>query len=181
MRKRGELPNEIKKQFVEDLLSRDQCICGRSLGHDAADARQVVEGWRSRAGLVDVEEKVIRMGGEVHQLQMQTSLFWEHLDSSQERRRADRQELSRIEDDLDEISQQLRQSAVEELGQLEEKLVATKKDIGERSPGAGGVQRQHQTPPGAAARVGGQYRAIPGERSEAAIGAAEAKCRARSY
>ena len=34
MRQRGELPAGIKKQFVEDLLSRNQCICGRSLGHD---------------------------------------------------------------------------------------------------------------------------------------------------
>lgn len=51
MRKRGELPAGIKKQFVEDLLSRNLCICGRSLHHDdAPEPRQVVEGWRSRAG-----------------------------------------------------------------------------------------------------------------------------------
>lgn len=130
MRQRGELPAGIKKQFVEDLLSRNQCICGRSLGHaDAVDARQVVEGWRNRAGLVDVEEKAIRMGGEVRQLELQTGQFWDQLDHFQERRRADRQELSRIEDDLEKISQQLRTSGVEELGQLEGRLVDTKNAI----------------------------------------------------
>jgi len=130
MRQRGELPAGIKKQFVEDLLSRNQCICGRSLGHDdAVDAREVVEGWRNRAGLVDVEEKAIRMGGEVKQLELQTGQFWEQLDHFQERRRADRQELSQIESNLEKISQQLRTSGVEELGQLEGRLVDTKNAI----------------------------------------------------
>lgn len=130
MRQRGELPAGIKKQFVEDLLARDQCICGRSLGHaDAATAREVVEGWRNRAGLVDVEEKAIRMGGEVKQLEIQTVQFWEQIDHCQERRRADRQELSRIEDSLEKISQQLRQSGEEELGKLEGRLVETKNSI----------------------------------------------------
>lgn len=130
MRQRGELPAGIKKQFVEDLLSRNQCICGRSLGHDdAVDAREVVEGWRNRAGLVDVEEKAIRMGGEVKQLELQTGQFWEQLDHYQERRRADRQELSQIETNLEKISHQLRTSGVEELGQLEGRLVDTKNAI----------------------------------------------------
>jgi len=130
MRQKGELPAGIKKQFVEDLLAKNRCICGRSLGHeDAHDARQVVEGWRNRAGLVDVEEKAIRMGGEVRQLELQTSQFWEQLGHFQERRRADRQELSRIEENLENISQQLRQSGEEELGKLERRLVDTKTAI----------------------------------------------------
>ncbi len=149
MRQRGELPAGIKKQFVEDLLSRNLCICGRSLGHeDAADARQVVEGWRSRAGLVDVEEKAIRMGGEVRHLELQNTQFWEQLDHFEERRQVDRAELSRIEDDLDKISNELRASGQEELQQLEDRLVATKsdaeKDLREQG-NCSGLVKKHET------------------------------------
>lgn len=130
MRQRGELPAGIKRQFVEDLLARNECICGRSLGHDAApEARACVEGWRNRAGLADVEEKAIRMGAEVKQLEDHTALFWSQLDQCQRRRQADREELSRIESQLDEISQQLRHSGEEELGKLEARLQDTKSAI----------------------------------------------------
>jgi DNA sulfur modification protein DndD len=130
MRQRGELPSGIKRQFVEDLLERNRCICGRSLGHtDASEHRAVVEGWKERAGLQDVEEKAIRMGAEVKLLEQQTGQFWAQLDQFQERRRADREELSRIQQDLDAISLQLRQSGEEELGALEARLVSTKSAI----------------------------------------------------
>lgn len=130
MRQRGELPAGIKRQFVEDLLSKNLCICGRSLGHgESGDARLEVEAWRNRAGLIDVEEKAIRMGGEVKQLELQQAQFWTQLDNCQDRRQLDRGELSRIEDSLDKISEQLQQSGEEELGDLENSLVKTRKNI----------------------------------------------------
>jgi DNA sulfur modification protein DndD len=132
MRHRGELPAGIKRQFVEDLLSRDMCICGRSLGHDdSSDARAVVKGWINRAGLADVEEKAIRMGGEVKQLEIHTRDFWSQLDGFEERRYADRVELSRIESELTSISQDLLQSNVEEVGELERQLQKWKRQIEE--------------------------------------------------
>ena len=146
MRQRGELPAGIKRQFVEDLLARKECICGRSLGHDTApDARAVVEGWKNRAGLADVEEKAIRMGAEVKQLEDHTDQFWTQLDQYQRRRQADREELSRIESLLDEISQQLRQSGEEELGSLEGRLQQTKgaieRDLIEQGVCSGNVKQ----------------------------------------
>ncbi len=148
MRQRGELPAGIKRQFVEDLLARDECICGRSLGHDAPDARSVVEGWKNRAGLADVEEKAIRMGAEVKQLEDQTTQFWAQLDQYQRRRQADREELSRIELQLDEISQQLRHSGEEELGLLEGRLQQTKaaieRDLLEQGACTGHIKQQEK-------------------------------------
>ena len=149
MRQRGELPAGIKRQFVEDLLARKQCICGRSLGHDIApDARAIVEGWKDRAGLADVEEKAIRMGAEVKHLEDHTAQFWAQLDQSQTRRRADREELSRIETQLDEISLQLRNSGQEELGQLEGRFQQTKsaieRDLVERGACAGNIRQKEK-------------------------------------
>lgn len=149
MRQRGELPAGIKRQFVEDLLARNECICGRGLGHDSEPrARSVVEGWKNRAGLADVEEKAIRMGAEVKQLEDQTAQFWAQLDQFQRRRQADREELSRIESQLDEISEQLRHSGEEELGLLEGRLQQTKsameRDLLEQGACTGHIKQEEK-------------------------------------
>lgn len=65
----------------------------------------------------------------MRQLELQMLQFWEQLDHVLERRRTDREELSRIEDDLDRISEQLRNSGVEELGKLEQKRKDTERAI----------------------------------------------------
>jgi len=132
MRQRGELPAGIKKQFVEDLLEKKLCICGRTLDHAKdEEARGVVASWKDRAGLADVEEKAIRMGGEVKLLEAQTEQFWNQLDQFEERRSSDRQELSRIQENLERISEQLRHSGEEEVGPLEERRRQILKSIEE--------------------------------------------------
>jgi DNA sulfur modification protein DndD len=126
MRQRGELPAGIKKQFVDDLLSRNKCICGRSLGHDdAPDHRASVTEWKEKAGLADVEEKAIRMGGEVKQLELQVSEFWRLLDQYEEKKKADREELARIQEELERISEKLKSGFQEEVSTLERQLSET--------------------------------------------------------
>jgi DNA sulfur modification protein DndD len=124
MRQRGELPHGIKRPFVDDLLTNSTCICGRSLGHSVDPvARAHVEEWRNRAGLAGVEEKAIRMEGEVRQQEHKSEQFWQQLDRLQLKRREDKEEISRLEAQLETISEQLRHSDQEELGQLEERRV----------------------------------------------------------
>jgi len=54
LRKKGELPSGIKKQFVRDMLEQELCICGRSLSSkDANEARAAVEAWMEKAGTDD--------------------------------------------------------------------------------------------------------------------------------
>ena len=123
MESRGELPSGIKRQFVEEILKRNICICGAPLDHEVApQARATVEEWKLRAGLVDVEEKVYRMHGEIRQLETQTGSFWRQLDHFQERRESDKKELSRIENELERVSEQLKDTGDQEIGKLEEKL-----------------------------------------------------------
>jgi DNA sulfur modification protein DndD len=60
--KRGEIPSGIKKNFVEALLNNHKCICDGEL-LPGSDSWQAVENWKNKAGLADVEQKAIRMGG----------------------------------------------------------------------------------------------------------------------
>lgn len=124
LRSKGELPAGIKRQFVEDLLEKQHCICERSLSQaDAPDARMAVEEWKMKAGLADVEETAIRMSGEVKQIEQGVPEFWRLLDQFEVKRSSDREEISRIEIELDDISEKLRNSPKEEVASLEVKLI----------------------------------------------------------
>lgn len=124
LRSKGELPAGIKRQFVEDLLEKQRCICNRSLSlTEAPDALRAVEDWKMKAGLADVEETAIRMSGEVKQIEQGVPEFWRLLDQYEVKRSSDRQEISRIELELDEISEKLRNSPKEEVALLEKKLI----------------------------------------------------------
>lgn len=120
LRERGELPAGIKKQFVADLLEKEACICGASLSA-GTHHREAVEGWLEKAGLVDVEEKAIRIGGSITQMSHELPRFLGLLDSRQKLRNADREEISRIENELEDISDQLKSSPKEEVASLEKR------------------------------------------------------------
>lgn len=121
LRQRGELPAGIKRQFVADLLEKSKCICGANLTA-GSEHRRSVEGWLNRAGLVDVEEKAIRIGGSIRQLTHELPRFLNLLDYQQKLRQTDREEVARIEDELDDISERLKSSPKEEVASLERRL-----------------------------------------------------------
>ncbi|QDT16784.1 AAA family ATPase [Alienimonas californiensis] len=64
-RERGELPARIKPQFVEDLLERGSCICGRDLG---SEERAKLTGWKAATGLAALEEQLMTLTGGLSQL-----------------------------------------------------------------------------------------------------------------
>ena len=118
LRERGELPAGIKRQFVDDILEIAQCICERELPPDS-EPRRAVETWRERTGLADVEEKAIRMGGEIGMIEQDTPVVLAALDQMQQRNATDRDKLSRVEMELDEIRESLKNNPKEEVSGLE--------------------------------------------------------------
>lgn len=138
LRQRGELPAGIKKQFVEDLLPEGPCICGRSL--DASDGSRIaVEEWMKKAGLADVEETAIRMGGEIRNLEEQVPEFWKRLERAQEQVANSRQRLHDVENQLEGISEQLKNSPKEEVAGLEQNLVDVQEKIDSQTKRLGQV------------------------------------------
>ncbi len=140
-RAKRELPTGIKRQFVDDLLETDRCICNRSLKEgECSDARSAVEEWKCQAGLADVEEKAIRMGGEVKQLEQQLQDFWDLLYQHKKRRTANIERLSTIEGQLDSIREQLEHSPQEEVSKLEANLSKVEQAIKDDSQQIGYVK-----------------------------------------
>ena len=128
LRQRGELPAGIKRSFVEDLLQKSECICGRPLAeHD--DARKAIEAWRSKAGLDDVEAKALRMDGEISGLIQKTDEFWSKLDDFNSEKKRLRQQLSDSDDQLTRLKEKLKSSPEEDVRELEKRLEETESDI----------------------------------------------------
>jgi DNA sulfur modification protein DndD len=145
LREKGELPAGIKRQFVDDLLDKKLCICARSL--DSAsdhDARCAVERWKAKAGLAQVEEKAIRMGGEVRRIKIDQATFWEQSDSLQRRVGSDREELSRVQMELEDIHQRLKHSPQEGVKDLETKLALTGEAIEQANQDIGSAKYERK-------------------------------------
>ncbi len=120
LRRKGELPASIKATFVEELLRSERCICGRHLTPGEEPYREV-EVWRKRGGMSDVEEVALRMEAEINQVDREVPALFARLDQEQEARKLAREQLSRIQDDLDRIGEELRDSREEDIAALENK------------------------------------------------------------
>jgi len=128
LRKRGELPANIKHQFVMDLLERQRCICGTVLC-EGEEAHRLVRAYLERAGLADVEEAVIRMEAQVDGLSRQVPGFWETVDQEQLAIQQLREAIAVIERELDDIHTRLKNNPQEDIRKLEEQLANHKTKI----------------------------------------------------
>jgi DNA sulfur modification protein DndD len=141
LRHRGELPVGIKRQFVEDLLNKQRCICGTELIQGTAVYQQVYS-WMDKAGIVDVEETAIRMSAQVDEIDKQTPEFWEEVDKQQSNITKWRSELSGIETQLDDIKKKLRSFPNEDISQLQKRLDETEERIRDLTLEKGANQQQ---------------------------------------
>lgn len=130
LRQRGELPTGIKRQFVGDLLNQERCICGAEL-LEGTHAHQLVQSWMDKAGSSDVEETAIRMGAQVDEIDKQAPDFWHEVDRQQANINQWRTEVSRIENQLDDIKEKLRNYPNEDIQQLQLRLDTTEQSIRE--------------------------------------------------
>jgi DNA sulfur modification protein DndD len=141
LRKRGELPGGIKRQFVDDLLKKQCCICGAEL-IEGSHAHQQVSAWMDKAGIADVEETAIRMSVQVDEIDKQVPEFWKDVDIQQENIAKWRAELSGIETQLDDIKKKLRSFPNEDISQLQKRLDETEEKIRDLTLETGANQQQ---------------------------------------
>jgi len=121
LRERGQLPSGVKLQFVEELLEQRLCICGRSLGEDAPNAREKVTAWKARAGPADVEKRLYEVGAEAMEIEEIGASVYAQVDSIQQDRGAQRERMSEIERELERIGEALRGSREVDVAALEGK------------------------------------------------------------
>lgn len=118
-RTRGEIPTPIKREFINDLLEEHKCICGTPL-EDGSAAHAAICEWRSRAGLVEVDEAWHAIYAEAGSLLESRAALRQELARLLAEREEARQERRRIEEALSEVSAALGASDAEDIRDLEE-------------------------------------------------------------
>ncbi len=141
LRQQGELPSGIKQQFVQQLLNRQSCICGQELIEGNSYYQQVKK-WMDKAGIAAVEESAIRLESQVHEMEEKVINFWENVDEKQTKFEKTRVELSRVERELDEISQKFREYPDADIRSVQENLDKLNQNIRQLQLEQGGIQQQ---------------------------------------
>ena len=141
LKQRGELTSGISREFVNDLLNSQRCICGAEL-HEGNHSHTHVSTWLNKTGSSTVEETAIRMSAQVDEIDKQAIGFWEEVDREQTRINQLRQSISQIEGDLDNIQERLRKDANEEISSLQKRLDEIESKIDELNREQGANQQQ---------------------------------------
>ncbi|MBX9253361.1 AAA family ATPase [Desmonostoc muscorum CCALA 125] len=141
LKQRGELTSGISREFVNDLLNSQRCICGAEL-HEGNHSHINVQTWLDKAGSSAVEETAIRMSAQVDEIDKQAIGFWEEVDREQARINQLRQTISQVENDLENIQERLRKDANEEISSLQKRLDEIESKIDELNREQGANQQQ---------------------------------------
>lgn len=116
-REKGEIPAQIKRQFVDDLLAAGKCICGTPLVEGQREFSRVAS-WRERAGDSEIEEKAIQVAPQLLQFTDGRKAFFDQLDSNLNQHVILKRKLQEIEDEIDENRRKLGEGGSEEVDEL---------------------------------------------------------------
>ena len=131
-REHGEIPADIKLQFVEDLLDRSECICGNPLHEGEAPYVKVAE-WRQRAGRPDVEAAWNRLPANARHFADQRGTFYRYLDETNKELAGFRDSKRRVEDKLSAIKDSIEDLDSDEVKGLEHRRDVLKREIDDDS------------------------------------------------
>ena len=141
LKQRGELKSGISREFLNDLLKSERCICGADLSIGTAHHKHI-QTWLVKAGSSVVEETAIRMAVQVDEIDKQAAAFWEEVDKEQARIKQLRDTISQVENELDNIQDKLRKDTNEEISSLQKRLDEIELNIDELNREQGANQQQ---------------------------------------
>ncbi|MBD2394062.1 AAA family ATPase [Cyanobacterium aponinum FACHB-4101] len=121
MREKGELPIGIKKEFIEQLLKQNRCLCGNQLIPNSI-SYQEVEKLLQKTGSSELEEILIRLESSVSNLLELRENFWNNINEYQDIINNCRLDLNQIENELDNLNEQLRKYPDKNIQQMQKQL-----------------------------------------------------------
>lgn len=119
-RDKGEIPSEIKTQFVDDLLEMGECICGRDIRPETAPYQSVKQ-WRQQAGSSEIEEAAMNIVGRLTELAEEEEQIYDDIEGLLGERTSLGDERQQKEERIAEISNQLVEAETEDVNELEKR------------------------------------------------------------
>lgn len=141
---KGRIPSPYNENFVQDLLAREECVCGRSLPRDSHEWRNVY-GLLESAGSAQTQDRVTRAKAEARSLQRQTKGSVTALnDIERALAEADAEE-QRLEQEIADLSKEIADLPEEEIKEKERSLQEAERKAREIERQIGGLQNQIDT------------------------------------
>ncbi|MBU7315377.1 AAA family ATPase [Paenibacillus oleatilyticus] len=139
-RKKGEIPSGIKKQFVEDLLEREVCICGEKLV-PGSEHYAMVESWKSKAGSEELESSYIQTCANIKMLEEKRTQLFIDLKRLVKDKSALLEQLKDVIEQIEDIGDEFERDS-EEIGDLERKRKELSLEFSDIDQEIGGIKVQ---------------------------------------
>lgn len=127
-RERGEIPSSIRQQFIQDLLSEMICICGRPFA-DHGPEHQKLLSLMNRAVPSSLEDDVLNTSGTLAAFADKNSQLQILVQADMQKRTELIDIIRELDEELDDVSRQLKGSPLEEISRLEAQRDNFKMDI----------------------------------------------------
>ncbi|WP_026843195.1 DNA sulfur modification protein DndD [Citrifermentans bremense] len=129
-RARGEIPSDFRQQFIKDLIGKMICVCGRPFSDGSEEHRTLLA--KISHGLPDaLQDEVLNSCAVLQAFEERTEKHRADLDTFMRRRSELIDIIKILEEELDDVSRQLKGSPLEEISKLERKRENYKADIQE--------------------------------------------------
>lgn len=121
-REKGEIPSSIKDTFVNDLLDKGTCICGRSIRkEDDKKAHDEVKSWRDKAGQSDVEDAALSVGVQLEYIIKNKEEFYEKIRNLLTSKKDKEELVVKLNHKLSELDRKIGERDSEEVQELVDK------------------------------------------------------------
>lgn len=140
-REKGELPSDIKIQFIDDILARGRCICGCDLQKGTSEY-ETVEKLKSVAGRSELDDAYSKITSYIKYVNSQENFFdkfkelnkreveiYDRIDELKNRKEEISRELRNSDDEKISYNEKQRIKLTQELNQIHKKIGSTENEI----------------------------------------------------
>jgi len=127
-RKKGELPSNIKQQFIKDLIDRKSCICGREL-IPGTESYDLIQEFLNKAVPQDVEDAFIKTSAAIQGMLKSRKVMFSRIKDYQNNISEMLEELNTNKAKIDEITNKIGNVKSEPIEKLESKRIELKEKI----------------------------------------------------
>ena len=106
LREQGKIPSELGNEFVSDLLTAEECICGRPL-EEGSESYRAVSSYKSNMETDGIDQAAIRYIAHLGNIQNKHSSFFADAEEIVEERKALQDEIDDLNEEIDELSTQI--------------------------------------------------------------------------
>jgi DNA sulfur modification protein DndD len=143
-RQRGEIPSGIRQQFVQDLIDRQICICGRPFSEHGPEEQKLLSLLEARMP-GSIEDDILETNALLRTFVDSAQVKRDEINLSMRRRTELISIIETLEAELDDVSRQLQGSPLEEISKLEQKRREFRADIDRFNTEKGSLENQIET------------------------------------